>query len=349
MRENEKFEFLDGVRGIASFIVFIHHFTLCFSPLYFSKLIERPTFTELLTDYPWMILINGSFAVDLFFVHSGLVLSFKHYQKFNFTHLASSLVRRYIRLTIPLAASILFSYVILSLGWYHNREFGQMTQNKWLMGYLNFFPSISEAIKQSVYGAYFAFKSATTYNNVLWTISYELIGSYFIFLLLLISRQFWLLILCFVGTFFYKKYNLNSFLLGMMLSYALVNRKQIFSNKFLGTSALIIGCVCSMYFKNPWGPIGATLMIYGLFSLTTFQAIFSSKPIARLGKYSFSLYLIHIPILYSFSVIFFQLPIWLNFILTTVLCLTLSHFMYEYIDKKGIEFSHWIARKLKLS
>lgn len=349
MRGSDKIEYLDGLRGIASVVVYIHHFVLCFSPLYFSKLIQRPPFFELLSDYPWMIFINGSFAVDIFFVHSGLVLSLKFFKNYKKLDLYSSLVRRYFRLTIPITASILFSYLLLKLNLYKNKEVGIFLENKWLQGYLNFEPSFFEAIKQSLYSTYFYFKSSTTYNNVLWTISNELIGSYFIFALIFISRNIYFILGALVLTLIFPKYSLNSFVLGMVIAWCYVHKESFLKNKWVGFLFLIFGFILSVLVKGNYGALGAFFVIYGLFAFESIQKLLKTKLISRLGKYSFSLYIIHIPILYSLSVTLHQIPLWINFMITSCICFGLSHFLYEFVDKKGIELSHWISKKLKLS
>ena len=79
MRNNS----IDGLRGQASLIVMITHFTMAFTPgildMNYPMLFKRvahPSFLQEVARFPLVsIFYNGNFAVLIFFVISGFVLS----------------------------------------------------------------------------------------------------------------------------------------------------------------------------------------------------------------------------------------------------------------------------------
>ena len=95
----ERVQGLEGFRGIAAFIVFIHHFLIIFHPDYYFG--EHTTINKF---------INADLAVTWFFIHSGFVLSLKplHNPLEAKNILWSQTKRRYLRLMIPVMASVLF-------------------------------------------------------------------------------------------------------------------------------------------------------------------------------------------------------------------------------------------------
>lgn len=107
----KKLIYLEGLRGIAAFIVVISHFIQVFYP---AMLESNPTlvhnsFETWISDSPINFLYNGNFAVYIFFILSGYVLSIKYHQKKDLEIIFELGVKRYIRLAIPVAASVFFS------------------------------------------------------------------------------------------------------------------------------------------------------------------------------------------------------------------------------------------------
>ena len=68
---------LDGLRGLAAFSVFICHFIQAFLPhIYYPNRAEsHGLWEDEFATSPFNLVVNGNFAVCLFFVLSGYVLS----------------------------------------------------------------------------------------------------------------------------------------------------------------------------------------------------------------------------------------------------------------------------------
>jgi peptidoglycan/LPS O-acetylase OafA/YrhL len=69
---------LEAVRGLASILVFFHHFILGFLPQYHGVL-AGTNGSQALIGSVFFAFINGTAAVVLFFVLSGFVLSYKFF------------------------------------------------------------------------------------------------------------------------------------------------------------------------------------------------------------------------------------------------------------------------------
>lgn len=109
---SEKFEFINGTRGIAALQVVLLHYAAFFLPG-FSRVQKDGHFLweSALTNSPLYFLIDGQNAVSIFFIMSGFVLTPA------FSNAAISIQRnvakRFIRLFLPVSASVLLSMLLI--------------------------------------------------------------------------------------------------------------------------------------------------------------------------------------------------------------------------------------------
>lgn len=124
--------YLDGLRGIASFIVFVHHFTNWVNPYLAYYGVDTEKRPSSLVQLPFVrVIYSGRPMVHVFFVISGFVLSRKPLRlarahKYDDLHktLSSSVFRRGIRLYLPAAVSTFFVLLLSSAGWAPHRVNG---------------------------------------------------------------------------------------------------------------------------------------------------------------------------------------------------------------------------------
>lgn len=171
----EKITYLDGLRGIAAVNVMIMHFFIVFLPamIYSDRMPSHlGNFEQVFSNTPLGLIGAGNFSVCIFFILSGYVLTQKYFKTKNKSIIISGAVRRYIRLFIPVLAAILLSYLMASAGVFHYYiETVIISGNNNYAGYWIFTPNIADAIKQALWGAFFA--GEDTYNPVLWTMTIE--------------------------------------------------------------------------------------------------------------------------------------------------------------------------------
>jgi len=89
---------------------------------------------------------------------------------------------------------------------------------------------------------------------------------------------------------------------------------------------------------------GAAMLTAGVLGCDFLQKVFSWKPFLYLGKISFSLYLLHFPVIATFSCWFFlglheklgyHLTVGFDFLLTTALVLLVSSLSQKYLEPLG--------------
>lgn len=92
-----------------------------------------------------------------------------------------------------------------------------------------------------------------------------------------------------------------------------------------------------------WHCIGATLMVLFILSFSKYNNILKTKPIQFIGKISFSIYLLHLLILCSFStllfanlfqrVISYSISFLITFFISIIIIIILSNLYYIFIEK----------------
>lgn len=316
----------DGLRGIAAFSVILCHFLISFSPSGFKFLYPGTSAAnagwsrlDSVISMPILsILWSGHFAVCVFFVLSGYVLTKSFLQSGDITVLKLRAARRYVRLSVPIMGSVILSYVLLTLGLKSSDSAAMLSGSSWLSSFWNFNSSLDVALKEGVYGAIFS--GASLYTPPLWTMKIEFIGSMIVFAYAalalqgrqaLISYAIWSVALFFFFPgewMFYQAFIIGSHIGG-------VNKSD---NKFLIYGSLVLGVILgafdfSSYYgwtnflqmedqhrKNLFCVIGGVLVVYAVRS-GALKYVLESRAAQYLGKISYSLYLVHFPILLTLS------------------------------------------------
>ena len=311
MREDrQNLESLDAVRGIGSFVVMWHHLVLGFQPNW--------KFDPLLATSPWIrVWYHGDFAVHVFFVLSGFVLSYSFVKSGNMDVLRAAAVKRYWRLFLPVAVSILISYLLFTAGAYANRNaarFMHQEVSSWLNQWFAFPLSWIGAIDEAVYGAFFRYDVTQTYNSSLWTMQTEFLGSFFIFAFQGLARGLRCRPLIFLLLFavFLRQQQLwmIDFLAGAAICDLFHSQRlwipspiglglAVFGVLLAGTSpawlfATIGDPLIPGWMSNYIPMVSALLVILGVLWSPFLQRQLSTGPLLLLGRMSFPLYLIHL-------------------------------------------------------
>ncbi len=174
----EKEPYLEGLRGLAAWVVVVHHFSLAFLPsIVFTDAIasQHYEWERFFNASPLYLFFDGNFAVSVFFVLSGYVLTRKLIDSYDVRVAMRAMVRRYFRLTPPIAVAVFLSYALLSLGLFPTARVANITgSTMWLATLWNFGPSFSVAFATSFYLVY---SQVSSYITVLWSLHFEFLGS----------------------------------------------------------------------------------------------------------------------------------------------------------------------------
>ncbi|KAG9237057.1 acyltransferase family-domain-containing protein [Amylocarpus encephaloides] len=187
---------LDGLRGIASFFVVIHHFILVWFPKLSYGYASDPEYYNLFQAPFLRIIYSGRGMVTIFFVVSGYALSYgalrkirnKEFDKVLDT-LASSVFRRWLRLFLPILVSTFITVIFIQTDFYwdaavHSVTFLPRKHPTWAIQIKDWwwsFVLVSNPFMsiegKDVY--------ADPYGSQLWTIPREMRGSLVIYITLL--------------------------------------------------------------------------------------------------------------------------------------------------------------------
>ena len=361
MKNTERILWLDGIKGILCLLIFVHHFLLIFFPaIHYGGIAPSYLngFDTYLSQSPISVIFNGNYMVALFCVISAVVLSRSIMTTENKEKLAGAVVKRYFRLMLPVVAIGFVTFIFSQLGLFTNVEVGEAVSSpsavqsyREPMSFIDFIFSV--LIRTWFYGD-------NTISPAYWMLSKLFIGSLVCMLISIFPWKFKRTSLIFYSilalAFLDRSDLILAFILGTMIGWATVYMKKLF-NPYLGVAALIFGILLGGYPSGveptnfyryinfmsyiDWHILGAAATIFGLFSLSFLQNFFSKRPFLWLGKISYSVYLVHMLVLYSLAT---SLYMWLapstgyytavaiSFVASTAVMLTLSYLYQKYVE-----------------
>jgi len=212
----KKLAYLEGLRGIAALIVVFHHLVLMFYPaLNYGE--ETESLSKFVAITPLNIFYNGAFAVSLFFVLSGYVLSYKYILTKDAKIPIGYAIKRYFRLMPLIGFSVIFAFVIVRLNVLNPSALNAYTgSGDWLLDLFKSDQSFFSLIKNIFYGVLFT--GDNQYNPVVWSMKIEFISSMLLFAFLLLGhklKQKWILFtIAFCVSFYFMNYYDIAFLFG---------------------------------------------------------------------------------------------------------------------------------------
>lgn len=371
--ETKKLVYLDGLKGLGCVIVFLTHFVYAF---YYGMYQFQPESCHLPGDLdilvgksPLNLFFNGNTAVRLFLVISGYLLCRGFFVTGDRRRLAQSAGKRYLRLMPAVLVINVVIYVCMKLGWYYNTPAAAVAgSEEWFAGFNAFAPSLLGMLKESLYGSFLF--GINKYNGVLWTIQILFVGAYLNYALAAFasrSRFRWLL----YGALALAL--LRTDFLSIFLGYVLCDLmhtdwswwKRICECRTLNGCLLAVGLYFMSYPSagfgyegTIWGILPKVLVnyyhIFGVLCFVTavlglepIQRFFSMRGFLYIGRISYSLYLIHFPVMATFGARFllcfydrlgYNLTSLLNLVLTGGITVILSELSFRYVEplsKKG--------------
>ncbi len=355
--ERPRLEFLDGIRGWASLMVLFSHLIACF--LAASTPEYRTTYLRFPTD--------GALAVYVFFVLSGFVLRESNIRSANL-NLVVLMATRYLRLLIPILAMSVLVYLLLRFHLMYNTIAAPTPTSPggwWLCLFYKFGPSIRHMLRFAFYDVFFHYSQDVSYNSSLWTMPNELLGSFLVYILASIRGRhttvnwgligaglfFWLIgftiPVCFVVGFFIADLYRNS-------------QHIVRSRVTNGVSAVLFLIVIVLVtMRDPREPDNLFLMSTGLVLAVTYSSLlrrFFSSAVSRfLGRISFPLYLLQIPIICSWSSYLFirldgiglsRLQASNIILVSTVLFCLIASVLFRPVEVFAIRYSKRTARSI---
>ena len=340
--EKHKDQSLESVRGLAAVNVLFAHFLVMFFPYLGNNLwndrnttvravAQKYPVEEIFGSAPFTILFNGTFPVCIFFVLSGYVLSQRFIQTGDRGVLYDGALKRLPRIIVPVLASVLLAWALLTAGLMATAEGPGLGAASWLTDAYTTPVSFGSALWLGLVGA--PLLGQTVINAPLWTMRIELMGSFLIFAAFWLAGRHrpWLAAGAFFSVLllFNRGSSNNIFFLGFLIG-ALIHyvRPLIYGRAWLTTLLLMVGLLLGGFDYSAayyWldniqlpsmGPFvadlhgarmslyftaGAALVIAAVVASPRVSRWLSHGALTRLGRVSFALYLIHWPIMCSLS------------------------------------------------
>lgn len=293
--------YLDGLRGWAAVIVVLCHTGNVLWPTW------RPLLYPLFTD--------GSLSVFVFFVLSGYVLSVGFFRTGDRRAVIDLALRRYPRLTMPIFGAAALAMVLMAFGMMHNIPAGKAAGSEgWLSTFYTFTPTVPDLLHFSLWRVYVDGTPATSYDSSLWTMPIEMQGSILVFAALLVMGGSAVLRGCIHVTMLSISCWLASPLFALAAGAAIANLTQLKLHQrlcdsraepFVSWSLLGGGLVFAAFRPEILEPVWLTLcssaLLYGVLLNGRVQRALSTPISQWLGRISFSLYLLHILVICSFT------------------------------------------------
>ncbi|OQX04703.1 MAG: hypothetical protein BWK73_35510 [Thiothrix lacustris] len=379
----KKLNYLEGIRGWAALVVFIHHFLLGFVPQRHG-LIEGFIPEGNLKETPFFLLLNGSAAVTVFFVLSGFVLSLFLWE--NNDYVFRSVIKRWPRLILLPLISVIFVYCLNEYHLLYFKRAAVITHSSWMsdFAYSTNKGMITEGFADAfLQGSLFTFfRGDASLNSSLWTMNIEFIGSIIVFAFVAIcstqtlKNTIILAIIISMIFFFNNSYYYSAFLLGAILSKAHIgNKLEKIKNGMalrlaLFTSIIFLGYVepgTGFYtFMSHYGmdyvriylhSFSAAVVVLYCLKSESMRRYLSSNASIFLGRISFPLYVIHVPILFSLSSLLFinliqalsyPISVALLFIVSLIACFAVAYVL-SIVDKKWCELINYVFKPVNFS
>lgn len=360
----------ESIRGLACLSVVFSHLIFTFYPYAHEFESNVPTieFFVRLYNSPFSFLYSGNAAVFVFFVLSGYVLSYailnkkKHINK----KILSMSVKRYPRLAIPAIISILICYLVFLI------DIDSSHVSNWAANVGAYEGSILYALYDGAISAFLFGKSQ--YNWVLWTMQIELFGSFLIFLLCYLTQKSKVVtiivaalitILAFTVTL-KMGFGFFSFVLGMLfylygrrINFLVALPMLLVGLYFAGAhnnsdSYHLIASVLNTKTATLLNFLCAPLIVYSILMNDQLSKLLDNKLFGYLGKLSFSMYLLHMLLIYIVGIPIFNYFSTYGFLISSLIALIIVVFLTliasipysNYVDDLSIKFGKWIESKI---
>jgi peptidoglycan/LPS O-acetylase OafA/YrhL len=297
---------IDGLRGWAALsVVAFHIFWETFG-------IVQPGIRNPVLGF----FLDGSLAVSVFFVLSGEALSSAFFAGKGDRALAKLAVKRYPRLTIPILATSVLTFVLLKAGAVNNHAASTLVHREdWLGSFLLQVPvSAAYTLKFALFRVYTDVRVPWSMSPFLWTMRIEMLGSLLVFAVLPLFRflKYPLIALALGALVFMREESTSPFAcfaFGMIFSAARL--RGLFARAHENPGVLAISwCAVILLAATDgiahWKEFGlirdhieplAIALVFSIFCNRHLSNFFSSRLSRRLGTISFPVYLIQFPIL----------------------------------------------------
>ncbi|TFD21376.1 acyltransferase [Cryobacterium sp. TMS1-13-1] len=358
---------LDGLRGVAALVVMLHHVYLVAAPALRSWGGSEPgSVFWWLSATPLKLLTAGSEAVLVFFVLSGLVVALPALRKPHFSW-SGFLGGRIVRIYVPVWAALAIGTALV---WLVPRDPLAVSRGSWVANSNATSTTAADLLSQMSLTA-----ASYDINNVLWSLRWELAFALllplFIAVAVVARRRWWIAVsVVFVMSLMGLLTNIDAlrylpvFFIGTLMAVRLDSIQEWTRRRLrrpharrwgivvvVGSLVLVIahwlaqpiadsGTLPGRIFTQ-LAVLGAAGLVLAAITVPSMRRVLDSRPSQWLGRISFSLYLIHVPILATLTFLLGDDRWWLVAVLTIPLALLAACAFHLAVERP----SHRLARR----
>lgn len=384
--EQKRILWIDGLRGIACILIVLHHFILGYYPAAYlgSDGVSHMTSgaDTAFAQSPLGFFVNGDVWVTVFCVVSGFVIANQVWRMTDGRQYSKALLKRYPRLVLPVFAVSVIIYLMLQLGLFWNLQTSYITGSEWLSSYYQDKTDLRVLITDSlIYNWLIGHR--LVYSNAFWMLKDLFAGSYVAYILAYIGkdakrRMLWVYLFVFI-IFFPINTHQTDFVIGVLTAFLYGQFGKYFRSHqkiFVPIGLLLIligfflgGYPTGMVPTNGYRYLAAMegmlprdvyyhrlavfSLFFGICMISGLQKALGTAPCRFLGKISYAVYLIHIPVLFSVTAwIFMQLyqkmgrynltAVTTLFVSLAVILL-LAWLFWRFVETYCMKFTDWLV------
>jgi peptidoglycan/LPS O-acetylase OafA/YrhL len=361
-QQSTRLSSLDGLRGVAAFVVLLMHVMLTsgsfdLAVLREQRVLQPWSWEWWLTYSPAHLFWDGTAGVYIFFVLSGVVLTLPAIRRGPAFSWRSYYPKRLLRLYVPVWVAVVFGTILAVL----IPRASDPSLGAWL----------SSRPDPSIYGVFKDLVLVSGPSDVispLWTLQWEMLFSlllplYVFYVVRVRVRWAWKAtlvgititagLLAHVDSIVY----MSMFAIGCLVAAALP-QATVLASRLPNAAMAAIAILAALLISSRWMLLAATddatiltlaklLVIFGALLVVLLAAlwrpaikILELRPIRLLGTISFSLYLVHEPVVLAFS--FGLGPMWSW--LAVPSALIVAGVFYRYVEKPSHRFAQAAGR-----
>lgn len=311
---------LEAIRGLAACAVVCGHFFGSFS---------QPTSLTGLPAHLYTMFSNGSPAVVVFFVLSGIVLPLSFFRSGGDTNvIAVAALNRVPRLAFLIFLTTIASYLVVALGWNFSKAAADISGSSWFASYgypyptETFKPDFLTALQQGVFGT--LLQNTSDFNVSLWTMHHELYGSFVSFALAVLFFRAPVRVICLVGILAFialqfTAWRLTPFVVGTALSAYFFRNPGFSLRPGFSIGLIVVGFIFyrfhignAAYWPTaywPWGSddqkawliytLAGSCLITGVVGNQRIRRAMNAAWLVSIGRHSFAMYAAHMVVMSS--------------------------------------------------
>lgn len=302
---------------------------------------------------PPHILVNGSFAVCLFLILSGYVISMTSDKIATLEDLTCSIVKRYLRIALPISCIVFIAYVMYLLNLYKIQDIAIATNNSLASFYYK-----EVSLRSFIENLLFSPIGMHAVLAPCWMLGYIFVGSILVYILNIITRntpfylKIFLLLMVMYALYLYSNFLWSCIIFGMITEAVDKKHPNVLGSKVLSIFTVFV-VVLGVYIQSRLpellntdykvNGLSAILVWVGVNYCLPLRYLFSLRPFVWFGNISFSVFLVHWPLICSVScsLYFLLLPLGyvnmliINLAVSILLMLIVAIAYNRYTEKKS--------------